>query len=143
MVTTAALEGRLADSGHRITEPRRALIDAMRGLGDHFTAEELLQATPGVGRATVFRTLRLFLDIGALCHVVMESGAVDYRLTSEGHHHHIVCSDCGATSDFASCEIEDLLDELHRRTGYEIQAHRLEVYGRCAECSQASPVASE
>ena len=143
MVTTDALKVRLADSGHRITEPRRALIDSMRDLGDHFTAEELMQATPGVGRATVFRTLRLLLDIGALCHVVMESGTVDYRLTSEGHHHHIVCSDCGATSDFASCEIEDLLDELHRRTGYEIQAHRLEVYGLCADCHEASPVASE
>ena len=127
MVTTDALKVRLADSGHRITEPRRALIDSMLDLGDHFTAEELMQATPGVGRATVFRTLRLFLDIGALCHVVMESGTVDYR----------------ATSDFASCEIEDLLDELHRRTGYEIQAHRLEVYGRCADCHQASSVASE
>ncbi|MDE2696018.1 MAG: Fur family transcriptional regulator [Chloroflexota bacterium] len=134
MVTTEALEVRLADSGHRITEPRRALIDAMRELGDHFSAEELLQATPGVGRATVFRTLRLLLDLGALCSVVMPSGAVGYRLTSEGHHHHIVCSGCGAMRDFATCDIEDLLDELHRRTGYEIQAHRLEVYGLCAEC---------
>ncbi len=143
MVSTETLEIRLADSGHRITEPRRALIDAMRDLGDHFTAEELLQATPGVGRATVFRTLRLLLDLGALCHVVMESGTVGYRLTSEGHHHHIVCSGCGAMSDFATCDIQDLLDELHRRTGYEIQAHRLEVYGLCSDCRLplASPTA--
>ena len=135
MVTTTELETRLADSGHRITQPRRALIDQMRELGDHFTAEELLRATPGVGRATVFRTLRLLQDLGVVCHVVRESGTVAYRLTSGEHHHHIVCRGCGTMNDFATCPVEDLLDELRRHTGYEIQAHRLEVYGVCAECS--------
>jgi Fe2+ or Zn2+ uptake regulation protein len=136
MVSSQALELRLAGSGHRLTEPRRALIGAMRELGDHFTADALLGATPGVGRATVFRTLRLLQDIGALCQVMLDDGTTEYRLTTGGHHHHIVCSDCGATNDFATCDIQDLLAELGRRTGYEIQAHRLEVYGLCARCRQ-------
>ncbi|MDA1062479.1 MAG: Fur family transcriptional regulator [Chloroflexi bacterium] len=136
MVSSQALELRLAGSGHRLTEPRRALIGAMRELGDHFTADALLNATPGVGRATVFRTLRLLQDIGALCQVMLDDGASEYRLTTGGHHHHIVCSDCGATNDFATCDIQGLLVELGRRTGYAIEAHRLEVYGRCAGCQQ-------
>ena len=136
MVSSQALELRLAGSGHRLTEPRRALIGAMRELGDHFTADALLNATPGVGRATVFRTLRLLQDIGALCQVMLDDGTTEYRLTTGGHHHHIVCSDCGATNDFATCDIQDLLVELGRRTGYAIQAHRLEVYGLCARCRQ-------
>ena len=136
MVSSQALELRLAGSGHRLTEPRRALIGGMRKLGDHFTAEALLNATPGVGRATVFRTLRLLQDIGALCQVMLDDGTTEYRLTTGGHHHHIVCSDCGATNDFATCDIQDLLVELGRRTGYAIEAHRLEVYGRCARCQQ-------
>ena len=106
----------------------------MQELGDHFTAETLLAAAPDVGRATVFRTLRLLQEIGALCQVVLDDGTVEYRLTSGGHHHHIVCSECGEVNDFASCDIQDLLDELARRTGYDIESHRLEVYGRCAEC---------
>ena len=134
MVSAQALERRLAGSGHRLTEPRRQLIAAMRDLGDHFTADDVLSASPGVGRATVFRTLRLLQDIGALCQVVLDDGTTEYRLTSGGHHHHIVCSNCGATNDFATCDIQDLLDELGRRTGYEIQTHRLEVYGVCDRC---------
>ena len=111
----------------------------MQQLGDHFTAEALLAASPEVGRATVFRTLRLLQEIGALCQVVLDDGTVEYRLTTGGHHHHIVCSQCGAVNDFAACDIQDLLDELSRRTGYDIESHRLEVYGRCAACRQPFP----
>lgn len=124
----------LLRGGHRLTGPRRLLLAAMGELGDQFTAEELAAAAPGVGRATVFRTLRLMLELGTVCQVVLDDGAVHYRLTSGGHHHHISCSECGAVLDFASCDIDDLLGELSRRTGYAIEAHRLEVYGRCAAC---------
>ena len=138
MVTLDTLELRVARSGHRVTAPRRALLATMQGLGDHFTAEGLVAAAPGVGRATVFRTLRLLQDIGTLCQVVLDDGTVEYRLTEGGHHHHLVCSECGAVDDFASCDINDLLSELARRTGYDIAAHRLEVYGRCSACRGAA-----
>ena len=121
-------------NGHRVTAPRRALLTAMRGLGDHFTAEGVAAASPGVGRATVFRTLRLLQELEIVCQVVLDDGTVQYRLASGGHHHHIVCSRCGAVNDFASCDIQGLLGELARRTGYEIEAHRLEVYGLCSAC---------
>ena len=70
---------------------------------------------------------------------MLDDGAPAYRLTSGGHHHHILCSRCGATDDFARCDIQSLLAELGRRTGYEIQTHRLEVYGLCVRC-RAEPV---
>ena len=128
------LEREMLRNGHRVTAPRRALLTAMRGLGDHFTAEGVAAASPGVGRATVFRTLRLLQEIEIVCQVVLDDGTVQYRLASGGHHHHIVCSRCGTVNDFASCDIQGLLGELARRTGYEIEAHRLEVYGLCSAC---------
>lgn len=134
MVTTRALELRLLRDGHRITAPRRVLLDAMQAVGDHFTAERLRAAAPQVGRATVFRTLRLLQDVGSLCQVVLDDGTVEYRLTAGGHHHHIVCSSCGRVSDFSGCDISDLLAEIAARTGYDIEAHRLEIYGRCDSC---------
>ena len=137
MVSIDLLERDLERSGYRVTAPRRALLGALHGLGDHFTAEELAASSPGVGRATVFRTLRLLQEMGAVCQVILDDGAVQYRLTSGGHHHHIVCSRCGAVNDFSSCDIQDLLQELGRRTGYDIAAHRLEVYGTCASCQAA------
>ncbi len=137
MVSLESLERNVAKSGHRVTGPRRELLATMQEMGDHFTAEGLVSASPGVGRATVFRTLRLLQDIGTLCQVVLDDGTLQYRLTSGGHHHHIVCSRCGAVNDFSSCDIQGLLDEIAERTGYAIDAHRLEVYGRCANCRAA------
>jgi Fe2+ or Zn2+ uptake regulation protein len=142
MVSLETLERKVARSGHRVTGPRRALLATMHTLGDHFTAEEVVSAAPGVGRATVFRTLRLLQDIGTLCQVVLDDGTLQYRLTSGGHHHHIVCSRCGAVNDFSSCDIQSLLDEIAERTGYSVDAHRLEVYGRCANCQEQLAAAS-
>lgn len=132
--STQQIERALAQEGFRLTAPRRALVEVMQGLGDQFVADEVVEAAPGVGRATVFRTLRLLQDLGIVCQVVLDDGAVAYRLASGGHHHHLVCSECGAVSDFASGDIEGLLDDIAKRTGFRVDAHRLEVYGLCPEC---------
>ena len=137
MTTMDLLERTIVRSGHRLTAPRRRLLEVMDGLGDRFTADEVLAASPGVGRATVFRTLRLMQELGVVCQVVLDDGGVAYRLATGGHHHHVVCSECGAVSDFSSHDIEDLVEELGRRTGFEIDSHRLELYGRCRRCRAA------
>jgi Fe2+ or Zn2+ uptake regulation protein len=134
MTATTTLERSLHRNGFRLTSPRRAVLHAVETLGDHFTPEAVISAAPQVGRATIFRTLRLLQQLDVICQVVLDNNTLAYRLGSHGHHHHIVCSTCSRVTDFASCDVQDLLDELARRTGYEIEAHRLEVYGRCAEC---------
>lgn len=142
MESTADIERTLASGGFRLTGPRRTLVEVMQGLGDHFVADEVVEGAPKVGRATVFRTLRLLQDVGIVCQVVLDDGTAAYRLASGGHHHHLVCSECGAVSDFASGDIEGLLDDIARRTGYRVDAHRLEVYGMCPACCARETVAS-
>lgn len=134
MASIDSIESALTNEGFRLTAPRRALVEVMQGLGDHFIADDVVEAAPAVGRATVFRTLRLLQDLGIVCQVVLDDGTAAYRLASGGHHHHLVCSECGAVSDFASGDLEGLLDDIARRTGYRVDAHRLEVYGMCPDC---------
>lgn len=134
MVSADVIQRLLARRGYRLTGPRRHLLDVMEGLGDHFVADSVVNAAPEVGRATVFRTIRLLQDLGLICQVVLDDGALAYRLAPEEHHHHLHCVECGAVEDFSSDALEDVFAELSSKTGYAVEAHRFEVYGRCPAC---------
>jgi Fur family transcriptional regulator, ferric uptake regulator len=132
---------RLDARQHRITAPRMAVIGVIASMPGHFTAEALASRVRGVGRATVFRTLRLLVDEGMVCRVLLDDGRLHYRLSRGSHHHHLVCTQCGAIEDFTTCDVAEVIGELSRRTGYEIESHWLELYGRCRACRSPQPAA--
>lgn len=141
MVTTAAeertvatLERQLQSAGHRVTEPRRAVLESIARRPEHFTPDEIIEDSRPAGRATVFRTMRLLQDEGAICRVLMSDGSLRYRVGSLGHHHHFVCLDCGEVKDVSGCDVPASLQEIGEMAGFEIQGHSLELYGRCAAC---------
>lgn len=125
---------RLEARDYRVTAPRMAVIGVIATMTGHFTAEALASKVRGVGRATVFRTLKLLADEGMVCRVLLEDGRLHYRLSRDAHHHHLVCTECGAVEDFTTCDVSDVINELSRRTGYQIESHWLELYGRCKTC---------
>jgi Fur family transcriptional regulator, ferric uptake regulator len=125
---------RLEMRGHRITGSRRRVLDAVLAQPAHFTVEDVLRSTRNVGRATVFRTMKLLLDLNIVCRVLLDDGTLHYRVSTRGHHHHLVCRDCGRVEDFTNCDVTSLVRELAKSTDYEIEAHWLEVYGRCHTC---------
>jgi len=126
---------RLAETGARVTGPRRAVLDAVGGFGGPFTIEELCTAAPTVGRATVFRTVKLLQETGAVCRLVLEDGSVRYQRSEGGHHHHLVCSECGRVQEFADAELDRLIHTNAEHAGFELDGHSLELYGRCAACA--------
>lgn len=132
----------LGADGYRLTRARRAVADAVGAQRGHFTAEQLLLDArtrhAAVARATVFRSLELLAGVGLVERVDLPSGEHAYVRcrAPRDHHHHLVCSRCGAATDIGDLGIGSLLDELGRRTGYRIDSHRLEVYGRCAACAE-------
>ncbi len=128
---------RLGLRGHRITGSRKRVLQALVEAPAHFTVEDVLRQAPDVGRATVFRTMKLLQDLNIVCRVLLEDGSLHYRLSTRGHHHHLVCRDCGQVEDFSTCDVSSLLEELSRNTDYQIEDHWLEVYGRCSSCSTA------
>ena len=130
---------RLEMRGHRITPSRRRVLAAILAQRAHFTVDDVLRSTRRVGRATVFRTIRLLLDLNVLCRVLLEDGTLHYRLSARGHHHHLVCAGCGRVEDFTRCDVASLVRELARATDYEIEGHWLEVYGRCQACRALAP----
>jgi Fur family ferric uptake transcriptional regulator len=73
--------------------------------------------------------------LNILCRVMLDGGSLHYRVSTRGHHHHLVCSDCGRVEDFTKCDVGPLVSELAKAMNYEIAGHWLEVYGRCHACS--------
>lgn len=132
---------RLEGLGHRITPSRVAVIAAVLTQRGHFSVDDILRKARNVGRATVFRTMRLLTDQDILCRVLLEDGSMHYRVSHRGdHHHHLVCVSCGNVCELEDCAIGDLVRELAAATEYDIEGHWLEFYGRCASCR--SPAAA-
>ena len=99
-----------------------------------FTAEELCSEVPGVGRATVYRTIKLLQRAGVICKLAMPDGAPRYSLARVDHHHHTVCVKCGTIGEFKHATIERLLRAVSQEVAGEIVGHRLEVFILCTEC---------
>ena len=137
MCQTQILVDRLRSAGYKITPPRLAVLEVISQEGEHLNPNEILGRTqairPGLGRATVYRTLEILTQLGIVRPIyVGESGPMYIR--AEGGHHHLVCSACGRIIDFDQCVAEEMVQELRERFGFEITSHLLEFYGLCAEC---------
>ena len=128
-------------AGYRMTEPRRALAALIAEQDGHFTAAELVTAAqaaePAVGRATVFRTLELLEGIGAVERLDLPNGEHAYVGCEPAHHHHVVCSRCGRTSEIDDAGLRSVVRDVARETGFRVDAHRLELFGVCPECQAA------
>ena len=125
----------LEDGGYRITEPRRNVIAALDEKKEGFTAEELCNELPSVGRATVYRTIKLLQRSGVICKLAMPDGAPRYSLARVDHHHHTVCVKCGTIGEFKHATIERLLRAVTQEVAGEIVGHRLEVFISCSDCN--------
>ena len=126
----------LEDQGFRNTAPRRAVIDLLERKQEGFTAEEISDELPSVGRATVYRTIKLLLKAGVICKLAMMDGAPKYSLSRIEHHHHTVCTRCGTVGEFRAATVERLLRAVGDDIPGEIVGHRMEFYVTCDRCLQ-------
>lgn len=135
---TQGLLRELRGHGFKITGPRVQVVEHVASQDQNFTAEGLAAALAPVGRATVYRTLKLLIDADLVCRIIMNDGSVAYRLSHEAHHHHLVCTSCGATEDIHLSDVEAVMSRVRDATEYEIASHRIEVYGLCPRCRATS-----
>lgn len=130
----------LSRAGYRITEARRAVIRALYEDVGHASPAEVHAKARGycatVGLVTVYRTLELLAAMGLARRIHSCNGCQGYTLASHGHHHHLVCHNCGATLEFQGCDLAPLLQRVTAETGFRIDSHLLELSGLCAACQQ-------
>ncbi len=130
-------------AGYRVTEPRRALAGLIADQRGHFTAADLVSESRsqrlGVGRATVFRTIEALEELDLVERIDLPNGEHAYVACEPAHHHHVVCSRCGRTSEIDDAGLRTVVQEVARRTGFRVDEHRLELFGLCPSCLATLP----
>jgi len=128
-----------SSKGLKSTKQRDMILDCFLYCDQHLSTEELYlklkESMPGIGFATVYRTLKLFAESGIAREIQFGDGQTRYEHLHAGEHHdHLVCTRCGAIMEFENETIEKLQAEVARNHGFTITNHKLELYGICAKC---------
>ncbi len=129
----------LARNGLRLTGQRRAILDLFLTSDHHLSQEEIYQALrgKGIGRATVFRTLKTLQECGLAAPVVGRDGTPRFEINIDRpHHDHLICIECGRIQEVRWPALEKIQDKTCRRVGFVPQWHRHEIFGRCRDCAR-------
>ncbi|MDP9443148.1 MAG: transcriptional repressor [Actinomycetota bacterium] len=122
----------------RPTRQRRAVSAALDTVEDFRSAQEihdlLKRRGEPVGLTTVYRTLQALADAGEVDVLRHTDGEALYRRCSAGHHHHLVCRNCGRTVEVAGPTVERWADKVAAEHGFADVSHTLEVFGTCGDC---------
>ncbi len=125
-------------AGHRLTAPRLAATRLIAAREGPFTAADLVADADArelrIGRATVFRAIDLLAELGVVERIDLPSGEHAYVACRPAHHHHLVCDGCGRSTEIDDAGFRSVVAEIADRTGFRVDAHRLELFGLCADC---------
>lgn len=133
----------LQSRGLRQTSQRKFLIAEVFRAHDHFDADELMERLPRKGQdnyvstATVYRTLREFVDAGLLKCFQLDGRTVydfDYGYPQ---HDHLYCTVCRELIEFQSDELIQLRDSVASSNGFRVTSHRFIVQGICRDCTKS------
>jgi Fur family ferric uptake transcriptional regulator len=124
----------------RLTEQRQAILQALRGVKTHPTADQVYDAVrerlPNISLGTVYRNLEILAENGLVARVNV--GGRQMRFDGDtSRHYHVRCTTCGRVGDVSSGEFRELNEEAQRHTDYVVTGHRVEFVGVCPTCANA------
>jgi Fur family transcriptional regulator, ferric uptake regulator len=136
MVTTPE---KTTDSVRRPTRQRAAVAAVLADVDEFRSAQELhallREAGETVGLATVYRNLQAMAAEGDIDMLRTAEGEAVYRACSTGHHHHLVCRECGRTVEVEGPTVERWADRVSAEHGFTDVRHTLEIFGTCGDCT--------
>jgi Fur family transcriptional regulator, ferric uptake regulator len=144
-LTANKIAGILRENGYKLTPQRHALLKVIASHHDHLSPDAIYEITrqeyPSIGRVTIYRTLELLTKLNLVCRFHAPDGCHSYMMRRPTeHHHHLVCSGCGRAVDFTDCDLRNLEKKLAEQSGFIIDGHLLELYGRCQDCRKTNTI---
>jgi Fur family ferric uptake transcriptional regulator len=138
MQIEAELSELLARQGVRVTRQRLEVLLELSRERDDITAQELWrrlrERNSQTGLATVYRTLALLADKAVVDTLSHHGTELCYRLCTDSHHHHLVCSSCHRVVEVEQCGLGNWLDTVAAQHGFVATDHRVEITGLCEAC---------
>jgi Fur family transcriptional regulator, ferric uptake regulator len=135
--TLAALRAR----GFRLGAARRAVVETLGGQDCAVTATEIHHRLRAAGRevgiASVYRILELLVEQGLVQKIDLGGGRAHFEAAQRGHghHHHLVCTECGRVEPFADDDLERALERIETQAGYRVATHDVLLRGSCDDCA--------
>lgn len=140
-VTSAAY--RLRDRGERVTDQRLAMLEVLASRADYLSADDLAglvqHAHPHFHRATVYRTLDLFVELGLVSRLPGNNGASVYHLAAltRAHEHlHGQCLRCRTVVNLPSDAFASAFSRLLPE--FQFDPEQSALFGLCANCADAN-----
>lgn len=133
---------RLRRVNQRMTGNRASLVEVLRGTTRPLTIPEILAVRDDLAQSSVYRNLVVLEQAGIVHRIVTDAEHARFELAEDltgNHHHHLVCSECGAVEDVpASVGLEESLhaamSDIDSATGFTTERHRIDLVGRCRAC---------
>ena len=127
------IEKKCIAKGVKLTDQRKVIAKVMSESDDHPDVDELYKRVSKIDSkisiATIYRTVKLFEEVGILAKHDFKGGKARYEELSEGHHDHLIDIKTGEIIEFVDDEIEKLQKKVADRHGYALVDHKLELYG--------------
>jgi len=124
----------------RMTRPRRLVLEHVFSRHEHFDADTLIDQLPAhgqegyVGRATVYRTLREFVDAGLLREFQLGGRSVYEHDYGYPQHDHLYCQECHKLIEFQNDQLIEIREAIARDNNFRVTGHRFIVTGVCEAC---------
>ena len=132
---------KLAEIGQRFTAGRRSIVESLAHAQRPLSIPEILENTSGLAQSSAYRNLTVLENAGVVVRVITTDEWARFELSEDltGHHHHMVCSVCGAVDDVRipdsiEEELDAALERVAAKAGFMMAHHRLDVVGVCQSC---------
>tara|TARA_B100001123_G_C15107595_1_gene946129 strand:+ start:70 stop:480 length:411 start_codon:yes stop_codon:yes gene_type:complete len=130
---TISIEEKCKKKGVKLTDQRKLIAKVMSDSHDHPDVDELYKRVSKIDSkisiATVYRTVKLFEEVGIVTKHDFKGGKARYEELSESHHDHLIDLKTGEIVEFVDDEIEKLQKRVAEKLGYQLVDHKLELYG--------------